>query len=262
MEYHKHKDYELSAVDKERNQLVSQSNKFIRETQNNLTLQQQKIILYIISKIKPNDDDLKDYEIDIKDFCKVCGIDEHHSNNHKYLRESIMKLHTSAFWFKKDKEIMLLSWINRVSIHADTNKITFRLDDRMKPYLLELQSNFTAYELGNALVLSSKYAIRLYEILKSYAYYGDITFTIEDIREHLQIDKDKYPLFNDFKRYIIDKSIAEINKYTDIYIEYTTRRSGRTTKYIDFVVIQKESTDKSIARFTRDSKLYKVKENE
>lgn len=251
----KYPHYEEYNAETERNQLVAQSNKFIRETQNNLTLQQQKIILYIISKIKPADDDFKDYEIDIKDFCKVCGIDENHHENRKYLRDSIIKLHNASFWFITDEKEMLLDWIQSITIHKDRNTITFRLDNRLKPYLLELKENFTAYELGNALILSSKHSIALYQLLKSYAYLDDVSFTIEEIREHLQIDKNKYPLYNDFKRYVIDKAIKEINEYTDIIIEYKARRSGRTTKYIDFFITTKQDTERITSRLNREIKL-------
>lgn len=253
--------YEEYKADTERNHLVAQSNKFIRETQNNLTLQQQKIILYIISKIKPTDDDLKTYEIDIKDFCKVCGIDDNNGNNYKYLRDSIIKLHNASFWFITDKKMMLLDWIQRVEIQQDTTKVSFRLDDRLKPYLLELKENFTAYELGNALVLSSKHSINLYQLLKSYVYLTDVSFTIDELKQHLQIDNSKYPLYKDFRRYIIDKAIAEINEYTDIVIEYKARRSGRITKYIDFYIRQKETGERLTARLERDCKFDRSNKN-
>ena len=59
-------DEELYELAEERNQLVVKHNSLIQKTRYSLSTQQQKIILYLISKIKPDDDELKEY-----DFVKV-----------------------------------------------------------------------------------------------------------------------------------------------------------------------------------------------
>ena len=54
---------------------VNKSNELIQQSRFNLSLQEQRIILYLISHITPYDQDFKLYEFNIQDFCKVCGID-------------------------------------------------------------------------------------------------------------------------------------------------------------------------------------------
>ena len=54
---------------------VNKSNELIQRTRFNFSLQEQKIILYLISHITPYDKEFKLYEFNIQDFCKVCGID-------------------------------------------------------------------------------------------------------------------------------------------------------------------------------------------
>ena len=49
-------------LEEERNQLVVKHNALIQKTRYSLNTQQQKIILYLISKIKPDDDELKEYD--------------------------------------------------------------------------------------------------------------------------------------------------------------------------------------------------------
>jgi len=53
---------------------VIKSNDLIQKARFDLTVQEQKIILYLISKLKPDDDKSKTIKFEIKEFCSVCGI--------------------------------------------------------------------------------------------------------------------------------------------------------------------------------------------
>ena len=60
---------------KERSFVVAKDNRLITKSRYSLTLQQQKILLYLISRIKPTDEVGTVYELPISDFIKVCGYD-------------------------------------------------------------------------------------------------------------------------------------------------------------------------------------------
>ena len=53
---------------------VIKSNDLIQKARFDLSVQEQKIILYLISKIKPEDDKLTIIKFTVKEFCSVCGI--------------------------------------------------------------------------------------------------------------------------------------------------------------------------------------------
>ena len=57
----------------DRDKLVVKANELIQKSRFNLSLQQQKIILYLISQIDRNDKEFKLYSFSIQHFCKVCG---------------------------------------------------------------------------------------------------------------------------------------------------------------------------------------------
>ena len=57
-----------------------------------MTLQQQKILLYLISRIKPNDEQGEIYELSIKDFAKVCGYVEDSGYYYQTIKADIKKL--------------------------------------------------------------------------------------------------------------------------------------------------------------------------
>jgi hypothetical protein len=68
-----------------RNYRVVKHNDLIQRSRYDLGTQEQKIILYLITKIKPEDSVLKLYEFNIQEFCEVCGIDMESGQNYANL---------------------------------------------------------------------------------------------------------------------------------------------------------------------------------
>lgn len=219
---------------KQRYSLVVKSNDLIRKNRFSLSITEQKIVLYLISKIKPTDTDLFEYDFDIKEFCEVCGID--YRPNLSQLKTIIKHLRDKSMWITlPDKSETLVAWIEKPFIYPDKGKVKIRLDRDMIPYLLQLKENFTKYELIAVLALKSKFSLRLYELLKSYEYMGYFKITVEKLREMLMLESE-YPKMADFKRYVIDKSLDEINRFTDIEIEYTPIKEGRAITAFEFTI--------------------------
>lgn len=55
--------------------------------------------------------------------------------------------------------------------------------------------------------------------MKQYESIGERTVTIEEIRELLMLEKDKYQKYSHLKARVIQKAVEEINKYSDIKIK-------------------------------------------
>lgn len=221
--------------------LVVKSNDLIRQSRFSLSLTEQKILLYLISKIKPEDKEFKRYEFDIKQFCEICNIE--YMQSLSQLKEVVKNLRDKSIWIHIDEETeSLVSWINKAYLKTGTGKIGLQLDSDLIPYLLQLKSNFTQYELIAVLALRSKFSLRIYEILKSYEYIGSFSISIEDFRRMLMLES-QYAKVGDLKHYVIDKAIAEINEYTDLLIYYESYRDGRRIAGFKFSIQKKENWD-------------------
>ena len=59
-----------------------------------------------------------------------------------------------------------MPWVTRCEYHSDVG-IALKLNDELRPLLLNLQDHYTQYALDEILVMKSVYAIRLYELLQS-----------------------------------------------------------------------------------------------
>jgi len=88
----------------------------------------------------------------------------------------------------------------------------------LEPYLLNLKETYTKYRLGYVINFKSEYSFRLYELMKQYEAIGERTITVEEIKELLMIDSNKYTKYSHLKAKVIQKAIEEINKYSDIKI--------------------------------------------
>ena len=240
-------------LEEERNQLVVKSNALIQRTRYSLNTQQQKIILYLISKIKPDDDELREYDFDLKEFCRVCGI-EYNGKNYANIKDSILQLHAKAFWIETENVDTMVSWIEKARLYKKDTRLQIRLDDDLKPFLLHLREQFTAYELSNILVMRSRYSIRLYEYLKSFLSLATITISVAELKELLECENE-YNRWCDFKRRVLDTALKEINASTDLEITTEFVRQSRNIDKVIFNIAKKEDVAATITRIKNTARL-------
>ena len=66
--------------EKTRERLVVKKNELIQKTRYALNSNEQKILLYVISKIKPDDKELYEYDFGLQEICDVLGITQNGKN--------------------------------------------------------------------------------------------------------------------------------------------------------------------------------------
>lgn len=140
------------------------------------------------------------------------------------------------------KNFTLFSVFHRIKFAvADGLNIQFHED--MKPFLLNFESgNYTRCYLQLAFELSSKYSLILLELMLQYrgAQKNNIIerrITPEELKFALDIDDEAYQgRMNNFRQFVINPAIKEINEKTNYYInpEYKIER-GRWRKIKAFV---------------------------
>lgn len=237
----------MDEITESRNQFVVKSNNLIQRSRYSMTLQQQRILLYLISKIKPDDTPDEVYTFDIGDFIKVCGITASTGDYYKTVRDDLLHIRNSGFWIKnEDGRYVTVAWLSKASICPlqSGEEITVEFDRDMKPYLFQLQRYYTQYRLKNILAFQGRYSIRLYELLRSHYTQKDIDFfrekqidyTAEEIREALLL-KPLYPAWTDFEKRVIRPAVSEITMYCDEFsVEYETIKKNHRVAIISFVL--------------------------
>lgn len=231
------------------NLMVVKSNDLIRKKKSALSARQQKIVLYLIAQIEPHDEDFKEYQFKIQDFCRLCGV----RCCGKAYRDIWQEIENIAKVTIDDVLLpngwkTVLRWIEKPYYEEKKGLVRIRLDKDMKPFLLELKENFTRYELLNILCMKSKYSIRLYELICS-AHYHELEtyrnyFELEDIRELLSVPEGTYQEFRWLKAKVLDVAVQEIEEYTDKRVTYTVDRWGRTPVGIEMIISTKPTAER------------------
>ncbi|HJJ29368.1 MAG TPA: replication initiation protein [Methanocorpusculum sp.] len=220
---------------------VIQTNRY-RLTQNaggSLSASEQKVLLYIISKIQPNDEELKPQRFSLKEYCDVCGlgVDVYSGTHIKRVKESLQKLAGRVMWLKLDDKgaETIVRWVADVSVYPETHEVEVQLDKRLTPYLIGLKENYTAIPLKDVLRFRCKYSFTLYEYLKTFAFQRrPIQLSIEDLKEIL--DCTSYNNITLLRSKVLDPSCSDINSFSELRVGYELVKQGRAYTDIIFTV--------------------------
>lgn len=227
-------------IEAQRSYRVTKSNEMIQRARYDLTITELKVLAFIISKIKPSDTELQEYKFSISEFCQVCGIVERSGKNNARIKHVLKGLRDKSFWvLDENGNEVLVGWLQKARIYKKSGRIAVKLDDDMQRFVLGLFENFTQYELISTLPMRSAYSFRLYELLKSYAYQGGHTFSVDDLKSKLAADH--FANYKDFRRRSLEVAVREINLYTDIEVSWRPETFGRKVTHIVFEIRQRDA---------------------
>lgn len=229
----------------QRHNIVIKANSLIQQSRFSLSAQQQKIVLFIISQIEPQDEEFKLYTFEITEFCKICGI-EPKGDIYALLKRQIKDISDKSIWIETENgNETLVRWIEKPYIDKRSGTVQIKIDSDMKPYLLQLKEKFTEYELIYTLNFKSKYSIRLYEFLKSIHYkkLEKYNYTIS-IDKFQRILDSKYKEFKDFHTRVLKPAQKEINTFSDINFEYKIIKSGKRATEIQLFIESKNIVER------------------
>jgi plasmid replication initiation protein len=231
---------------------VTKSNDLIESTYK-LTLQEQRILLVLASKVQPRDDILKTYHFRAKDFIEVIG-NKKGTGFYTYLKEIVNELQTKRLTIKKDGKEFNYNWVITSIYEDNKGRITLQLHPELKGFFLELKEKFTSYQLENVVRLNSVYSIRIYELLKQYERIRKRKLTLEELRYFLGIEKEKYKQYGHLKNKVLLVAQKEINEKTDIQFTFNEIKTGRKVTGFEFDIKSSTEEEKySIEPLTIDS---------
>lgn len=265
-----------------KNDLVVMDNDLIRASYK-LTVNEMRLILCALAQI-PKDaeiDPKQAYYITKEDFVKLgvnpktvareireaCGellkrifvIDHEaceygfswvHSIMH-FKSEAIERLKKEYPTSKNDEE-----FINRLRFKnlIDSLPIIAKSDDNIVarivfhediiPYISQLKTQFTKLNLCDLFGFSSFYSFRFYLMMMQFRETGLVKITIDDLRKSLDL-KEKYPLFADLKKWVIDVAVGEINEKSPYEIKYDLIKKGRTYTHLELRFKEKKAEIKT-----------------
>jgi plasmid replication initiation protein len=224
--------------------LVWQHNS-LAEARYSLTAREQKVLLYVVAMIEPEDDELKLYKIRVEDFARLLSLGK--DDLYEELRDVVSKLKAKPLVIRnhfetgdKKPKNLLTSWFQDVVTEADgSGYIGVSISARLKPYLLQVKREFFRYQLGYAIELHSAYSLRLYQWAKRWQFTGKRLITIEELRtiigaeeldEKGRVKKRILPQYGEFHKWALRPAVKEINEMTDLRLSYVEQKTPGTKR--------------------------------
>lgn len=215
----------------------------------NFSLWQKRVFNYFVSQIDKDAREFKMQRVYISDLIRFFNAGDGKevydiiTNIPKQLYNLSLKIpYISEEGHQRYGEMRIITGYTKPEDREKDNAyIEFKFNDDLKPHLLELKRRFSKYDLHNIVGLQSTHSIRMFEILKSYEYQGEVRLEVEYLKTVLELG-DKYKLYADFRRYVIDRSKEDLEKYCDISFDYREIKKSRKVDEILFTIKRNNTT--------------------
>lgn len=217
--------------------VIKKHNKLL-EARYKLNLNEQKIILYAISKLTDEQTDFNILRIEMKEFINLLGTTK---KRYTELSKIIQNLMSKQVRIETDEKDLIANWVSSIDYKKNTGLIELEFSKKLIPYLLRLETLYKGYQLENIIHFKNKYSIRIYELLKQWESVRKKVFDINKLKEMIGCEG-KYNDFRNFKRYVLEPAKKELLKYSDIKFNYETITGtgrGRKVIKISFDIIPK-----------------------
>jgi len=218
--------------------LVTKSN-VLTEAGYKLSLNEQRLILCAISKLdgrKPMPQE-RDFTITAIAFADIFGLPVKQA--YETLDNAVSRLYERDIktFDRKGNARERFRWVDYVKYCDGEGKVTLSFSSKIIPYLTLLHNQLTTYDLKQIAKLNSAYAIRFYELLIQFKSTGERFITIAKLKERLELTE-QYSRFYNLKKRIIEPSIANINQFTDLHVDWDVVKKGRDITGLSFVFEQ------------------------
>lgn len=224
---------------------VVKSNQVI-EASYQLSAVEQRIVLAAISRIPKNqpitDEEL--YPVSVNEL-KQLGV--HEKTAYRDLKEGINRLYERSINLSIEDKSIKMRWVQEIQFLDSQSVIGIRFSKPILPFISNLSREFTKYALSDIAGINSGYGIRIYELLVQYKQIGKREISVENLRTMLELGN-KYPLFADFKKRVIDTAIDQINEYSPLKVTFEQKKTGRKVTHILFSFEEKTKKIKNIQR--------------
>lgn len=227
---------------------IYKSNALI-EASYRLSPAEQRIILKCITQVRrdhnqPITDEVM-YSVTAAEYASMVGTESH--SVYKELADAALRLKRREVWLTERpngdgsrEETLITGWVQSIRYRKSEGRVELRFTKDMLPYLTQLSTQFTRYALADVAKMTSAHAIRLYELLAQWrgTGTGQREVPIERLREYFQLG-DKYPAIKDFKRWVVEPAVEQINEHSPMRVKWDQLKTGRRVSHLVFTFGEK-----------------------
>ncbi|MDR2793569.1 MAG: replication initiation protein [Treponema sp.] len=195
----------------------------------NFSATAQKLTAMALSLL-PLDLSVREVKFSFMDFCRAVGFGDG-AEQYRIFEAAVKEclgrvievdIPVITKWGKKKRSWQKFTWFDFADFNIETGMCTMRFNTELANFLVEFKKLYSKISLKDIGKLQSRFAIRLFEIAKSWEsekgkngnkkgmWYFDET--IEDFRLIMGIGEDDYKRTDNLKQFVVDRPINEINE--------------------------------------------------
>ena len=228
----------------ENNLVIVKDNELIENFIFNATELELQILNYAVAVTNPYWE-AKDhiYRISIPEL--VTTYKTKSKNAYKVYREALERLQVRTYKYHNGIKEVTENVLRKIMRDTtDNSYLEICFNDYIATRLNNLKGLFTQYNIKQIAMFRSRYSFMLYELCAMrLQQLSNISFNlkigIESLRKNLNLGE-KYSIFAELKRNVLEKAKTQINKHSDINLDYQVIKTGRTPTHIKFTAKYKK----------------------
>jgi plasmid replication initiation protein len=209
-----------------------------------------RVFFTMLTMISPDDVTFCEYELRVADIIRLFSLNRD-GRSYETIKEAAERLVNKTMIIYHTKEDgnryrtvipFLTSASSQIGdVKMESIRVTFHPE--LKPFLLQLRSEYLEFDVRNLARVQSQYSIRLYMMLRHQMNLKktSIRYTVERLREVFEIGDKDYPLYGNFKQKVLVRACVDLNTTTNIRID--KMEEERSNRKVVAVVFHMSSQD-------------------
>lgn len=229
----------------QRGMFVAQHNDLIVQADYDLSARELKIMDFLISRIKPDDEKFNVIHTSLYEVAKVLDL-KRSGQTYNQIAENIRELRRKEVKIlghgEKGRSITITGWISEPTFH-ENGQVEILISEKFMPFLLDLRNtgNYTQHLLFDTVKLDSKYSIRLYKLMReANKDKGRTCPVLKSSPEELKVllsAPESYS-WSDLRKNVLNRAIDEINLLIDdMDLQLNVGKRGRIVTHVEIANI-------------------------
>lgn len=216
-------------------EVLFQSNA-LTTAQYEMTALQKNIFYTVQSQLGIDDPADKEYIVRVRDIMGIMNT----KNPYEDLRKSTETMMQKIMTIAVANGFIQVAPFSSVQYNTEKGTIAICIDNKLRPYLFNLENRITIFGYTEAMNIPGKYSKRLYEMLSQWKSLGLMKTPLANLRAVLKLE-DKYPEWDNFKRRVLVPAVEEINMHSDLFVKYFPEREDRRIILLKWTIQTKET---------------------
>lgn len=205
---------------------------------------EQDIFSLVLTQMKKEHPSDQFYRVAISDLEELSGKKINYQDARKVVNKMLDRKCTII---RENGNVLDVVMISDAEYIKGGGCIEIGVSPKLRPFLFDLKTNFTRYQLRMFGALRSKYSKRIYKMLSQFKssqskHSGVLWISVEELKMRLKLldpktGKEAFAKeWTGFVRKVLEVAKEEINEFTDIRCSYEAQKTGRKFTHLGFKI--------------------------